>query len=61
MAMPIARRVAGAVARPGSHRTVQVLFTYGSSGRRVVNPGAGRLHDHPLSQRQSKLLRANNR
>ena len=36
-------RVAGAVARPGSHRTVLVLFTHGSSGRRVVNPAAGRL------------------
>ena len=36
------RRVAGTVARPGSHRTVLVLFTHGSSGRRVVNPAAGR-------------------
>lgn len=35
-------RVAGAVARPASHRTVLVLFTHGSSGRRVVNPAAGR-------------------
>ena len=35
-------RVAGAVARPGSHRTVLVLFTHGSSGRRVVNPAVGR-------------------
>ena len=35
-------RVAGAVARPGSHRTVRTLFVYGSSGRRVVTPAAGR-------------------
>jgi hypothetical protein len=35
-------RVAGAVARPGSHRTVHALFAHGSSGRRVVNPAAGR-------------------
>ena len=35
-------RVAGTVARPGSHRTVLVLFTHGSSGRRVANPAAGR-------------------
>jgi IS30 family transposase len=34
-------RVAGAVARPGSHRTVLALFAHGSSGRRVVNPAAG--------------------
>jgi hypothetical protein len=35
-------RVAGAVARPGSHRTVLALFADGSSGRRVANPAAGR-------------------
>ena len=35
-------RVAGAVARPGSHRTVRTLFVYGSSGRRVMTPAAGR-------------------
>ena len=38
-------RVAGAVARPGSHRTVRTLFVYGSSGRRVMTPAAGRLID----------------
>jgi hypothetical protein len=37
------RQVAGAVARPGSHRTVRALFASGSSGRRVVTPAAGRL------------------
>jgi hypothetical protein len=44
-------RVAGAVARPGSHRTVRTLFVYGSSGRRVANPAAGRLTTsiHPHS------------
>jgi hypothetical protein len=36
-------QVAGAVARPGSHRTVLALFAHGSSGRRVVTPAAGRL------------------
>ena len=36
-------RVAGTVARPGSHGTVLVLFAHGSSGRRVANPAAGRL------------------
>jgi len=35
-------RVAGAVARPGSHRTVRTLVVYGSSGRRVMTPAAGR-------------------
>jgi hypothetical protein len=40
---PIADRVAGAVARPGSHRTVRALVAHGSSGRRVMNPAAGRL------------------
>ncbi|HEY5248575.1 MAG TPA: integrase core domain-containing protein, partial [Dermatophilaceae bacterium] len=35
-------RVAGAVTRPGSHRTVRTLFVYGSSGRRVMTPAAGR-------------------
>jgi hypothetical protein len=35
-------RVAGAVARPGSHRTVLALFAHGSSGRRVANPAVGR-------------------
>jgi hypothetical protein len=38
-------RVAGAVARPGSHRTVRTLVVYGSSGRRVMTPAAGRLID----------------
>ena len=49
-------RVAGAVARPGSHRTVRTLLVYGSSGRRVVNPAAGRfassnknIGDHAIS------------
>ena len=44
-------RVAGAVARPGSHRTVRTLFVYGSSGRRVMNPAAGRFatSNHPHS------------
>ena len=37
-----AARVAGAVARPGSHRTVRTLVVYGSSGRRVMTPAAGR-------------------
>ncbi|MEA2232909.1 MAG: hypothetical protein QOD83_2725, partial [Solirubrobacteraceae bacterium] len=36
-------RVAGTVARPGSHRTVLALFAHGSSGRRVANPPVGRL------------------
>ena len=47
---PIAR-VAGAVTRPGSHRTVRTLVVYGSSGRRVVNPTAGRFatSNHPHS------------
>jgi hypothetical protein len=36
-------RVAGAVARPGSHGTVLALFAHGSSGRRVANPAAGRV------------------
>ena len=36
-------QVAGAVARPGSHRTVLALFAHGSSGRRVANPAVGRL------------------
>ena len=46
-------RVAGAVTRPGSHRTVRTLFVYGSSGRRVVTPTAGRLIDLESSpQRQ---------
>ena len=38
-------RVAGAVARPGSHGTVRTLFVYGSSGRRVMTPAAGRFVD----------------
>ena len=38
-------RVAGAVTRPGSHRTVRTLVVYGSSGRRVMTPAAGRLID----------------
>ena len=38
-------RVAGAVARPGSHRTVRTLVVYGSSGRRVMTPAAGRFVD----------------
>jgi len=40
-----ATRVAGAVARPGSHRTVRTLVVYGSSGRRVMTPAAGRFAD----------------
>src|SRR5450432_2389205 len=35
-------RVAGTVARPGSHRTVRTLFVYGSSGQRVIDLAAGR-------------------
>jgi len=35
----------GASRPPSSHRTVQVLFTYGSSGRQVFNPAAGRFFD----------------
>jgi len=44
-------RVAGAVTRPGSHRTVRTLFVYGSSGRRVMTPAAGRFatSNHPHS------------
>src|SRR5512135_417449 len=46
-------RVAGAVARPGSHRTVRTLVVYGSSGRRVMTPAAGRFFDLESSpQRQ---------
>lgn len=37
------RRVAEAVARLSSHRTGLVLFTSGSSGRRVMTPDAGRV------------------
>ena len=49
-------RVAGTVARPGSHRTVLVLFTHGSSGRRVANPAASRfLGDLGLSPLHRKL------
>ena len=46
-----ATRVAGAVTRPGSHRTVRTLFVYGSSGRRVMTPAAGRFatSNHPHS------------
>jgi hypothetical protein len=44
-ARPAIARVAGAVARPGSHRTVRTLFVYGSSGRRVMTPAAGRFCD----------------
>ena len=39
---PLPGQVAGTVARPGSHRTVRTLFVYGSSGRRVATPAAGR-------------------
>jgi len=42
-------RVAGTVARPGSHRTVRTLFVYGSSGRQVANPAAGRFATSKLS------------
>jgi hypothetical protein len=46
-------RVAGAVTRPGSHRTVRTLVVYGSSGRRVMTPAAGRFatsnHPHNVS------------
>jgi hypothetical protein len=38
-------RVAGTVARPGSHGTVRTLVVYGSSGRRVMTPAAGRFVD----------------
>ena len=38
-------RVAGTVARPGSHRTVRTLVVYGSSGRQVMTPAAGRFVD----------------
>ena len=50
-AAAIACRVAGAVARPSSHRTVLALFAHGSSGWRVVTPAAGRLStlDFPRS------------
>jgi transposase len=52
-----AARVAGAVARPGSHRTVRTLVVYGSSGRRVMTPAAGRLIDLESSpQRQLRRL-----
>ena len=49
-AAPISR-VAGAVARPGSHGTVRTLVVYGSSGRRVMTPAAGRFatSNHPHS------------
>ena len=40
--MRSASRVAGTVARPGSHRTVRALFAHGSSGQRVINPAVGR-------------------
>ncbi len=36
-------RVAGTVARPGSHRTVRALVAHGSSEQRVMTPAAGRL------------------
>jgi len=44
-------RVAGTVTRPGSHRTVRTLVVYGSSGRRVMTPVAGRFatSNHPHS------------
>ena len=32
----------GRLPAPSSHRTVLTLFVYGSSGRRVINPAAGR-------------------
>lgn len=35
-------QVSAPVARGASHRTVVVLFTYGSSGRQVITPVAGR-------------------
>ncbi len=45
-----AGRVARAVARPSSHRTVLVLFTYGSPGRKVVNPSVESVYDLPGSK-----------
>ena len=55
IAATTAGRVAGTVARPGSHRTVLVLFTHGSSGRRVANPAAGLLIDLDLSPLHREL------
>jgi len=49
------RRVAGAVARPSSHRTVLALFAHGSSGRRVVTPAIGRFIDLESFPFQRKL------
>ena len=40
-------RVAAPVAGSGSHRTVLVPFTYGSSGPPVVTPAAGRVTTSP--------------
>jgi len=40
-------RVAGGITPPSSHRTGQVLFTSGSSGRRVMTPVAGRVSTSP--------------
>src|SRR5688500_18053853 len=40
-------RVGTPVARGTSHRTGQVLFTYGSSGRQVMTPVAGRVATSP--------------
>jgi hypothetical protein len=39
---PLSRRVGALVASGAAHGTVLVLFTHGSSGRRVVAPVAGR-------------------
>ena len=43
----VALRRVGAPKGP-AHRTVLVLFTYGSSGRRVANPVAGRFTTSPI-------------
>ena len=51
-------RVGTPVARGPSHRTVQVLFTYGSSGRRVSSfesPRRRPVYDLFLSQLQREL------
>jgi hypothetical protein len=50
-------RVGAPITRGASHRTGQVLFTSGSSGRRVVTPVAGRLTTSKSSQRKRELAR----
>ncbi|MGO9972306.1 MAG: hypothetical protein ACLP01_05755 [Solirubrobacteraceae bacterium] len=51
-------RVAGTVARPGSHRTVRTLFVYGSSGQLVVNPGDGPTGNRIADQAYLRALRS---